>query len=275
MYDFNFGTSDQIEADMHKFMLSIKRMLPRWVNGIPDSEYLAIADILESNFSNKKPVFVETGTGASTILQLNYALKYKGRLFSWDIAGPKGSFLRGVCTEALLNHYRVNIFDYWTFIPYDTLSPYLGIGILPNFVDKVDFCFIDSNHTLDAVIGEIDSMNDLFQDGSVVAIDDANYTHKYLNVSYINIFRKKIGLPPIDSPEDNKCDYFYIEVEKYLRTKWRNVEHIKDTYKENCHKDIFNLYYQADREVQSDLGMLKSEDLEHRFDAWKVSNRII
>ena len=275
MYDFYFGSKEEIEIDMQRYLLAIKRMLPRWINGIPDSEYLAIADIIEENFSQENPVFVETGTGASTIVLLNYALKYDGKLFSWDIAGPKGSFLKAICTETLLNHYQKNLHDYWKFIPYDSLSPYLGIKTLPNFVNKVDYCFIDSNHTLDQIIGEIDSMNNLFHDGSIISLDDANYSYKHTNISYINIFRKKLGLPPIENPSDNKCDFFYIEVERYLKKKWRCVEHIKDSYKESCHKDLFNMYYKADREIQAEMGMVKDKDLEHRFEAWEVRGRIM
>ena len=46
MYDFYFGTRDHIRKDPRKFLLAIKRMLPRWCNSIPDSEYLALYDCL-------------------------------------------------------------------------------------------------------------------------------------------------------------------------------------------------------------------------------------
>ena len=43
MYDFYFGTGDAIDKDPKTWLLAIKRMMPRWPNGIPDSEYLALA----------------------------------------------------------------------------------------------------------------------------------------------------------------------------------------------------------------------------------------
>ena len=71
MFDFYFGTREEIAQDEKKFLLSVKRMLPRWVNSIPDSEYLAIYDSLESlSTKSARPVIVETGAGASTIVLL-------------------------------------------------------------------------------------------------------------------------------------------------------------------------------------------------------------
>ena len=46
MYDFYFGTRGEIDSDPKKFLLTIKRMLPRWCNSIPDSEYLALYDVI-------------------------------------------------------------------------------------------------------------------------------------------------------------------------------------------------------------------------------------
>ncbi len=42
MYDFWFGSRDEICANEERYLLFVKRMLPRWSNSIPDSEYLAI-----------------------------------------------------------------------------------------------------------------------------------------------------------------------------------------------------------------------------------------
>lgn len=49
MYDFILGDKATIlknAEEEKKFLLSVKRMLPRWCNSIPDSEFLAIYDIL-------------------------------------------------------------------------------------------------------------------------------------------------------------------------------------------------------------------------------------
>ncbi|MCM1038205.1 MAG: hypothetical protein NC434_02700 [Ruminococcus sp.] len=49
MYDFILGDKETIiknTEEEKKFLLSVKRMLPRWCNSIPDSEFLAIYDVL-------------------------------------------------------------------------------------------------------------------------------------------------------------------------------------------------------------------------------------
>jgi len=273
MYDFYFGTKEDIGRDEKKFLLSIKRMLPRWCNSIPDSEYIAIIDILEQFLPKDKPILVETGVGASTIALLYYALKYNGVLLSWDFLAPKGAYIRGVCTDTLLQYYNRNIFNHWKFVTYNSLSSHLGLAILPELVEKVDFCFLDSEHTLDTVLGEIRCLNDLFVDGSIISMDDASYNYRHVNIAYINMFRKKLGLPEIKNWADNQCDHFYVEVENYLKTKWTKVEHIEDTFKTNCHKDLFYSYYRADRETMAEAGMEKFPDLEHRFDAWRIIER--
>ena len=111
MYDFYFGTKEQIEADPKFFLLTIKRMLPRWLNGIPDSEFLAIYDMLEG-IENKYPeligrghVLAETGSGASTIAMLYFALRWDTELFTWDISskqiGLSAGFAHGYPVQAL------------------------------------------------------------------------------------------------------------------------------------------------------------------------------
>lgn len=274
MYDFYFGSRDSVRANPMQFLLSVKRMLPRWCNSIPDSEYLAIVDILEERCARPGPVLVETGTGASTIALLHHAIKYGGVLYSWDFVAPKGAYLRGVVQDTLLQYERRNIFDHWKFVPFDSLSPYLGLAILNDLVDRVDLCFFDSEHTLDTLLGEVESLDPLLRDRSVVAIDDANYRFRHTNFAYINVQRRKLGLPDLPDLESNRCDPFYVEVERFLRGRWRDVEHIPDTYKLACRHDLFFAYYGAERTTMDSLGMEKLGDLEHRFDAWQVTDRI-
>ena len=37
MYDFSFGDKDYILENQEDFLIFCKRLLPRWINGIPDS----------------------------------------------------------------------------------------------------------------------------------------------------------------------------------------------------------------------------------------------
>ena len=66
MYDFYYGTKEDIEKNPEDFLLFCKRMLPRWINGIPDSECLSIFRTL-SLLKSPQPIILETGCGASTI----------------------------------------------------------------------------------------------------------------------------------------------------------------------------------------------------------------
>lgn len=71
MYDFMLGTKEEIQSHEKDFLVAVKRMLPRWLNSIPDSEFISICDLADSQgekySNNEKMVFVETGVGASTL----------------------------------------------------------------------------------------------------------------------------------------------------------------------------------------------------------------
>jgi len=274
MYDFYLGSDEEVKKDEKKFLLGIKRMLPRWCNSIPDSEYLAIYDILQTlDLKGKKPVLVETGAGASSIVLLHYAIKHGGTLFTWDTNGSKLAFLRSVIGDTLLKYNRKNLHDHWKFIAFDSNSEHLGISILKEMGKEINFGFFDSEHTLKVLLGEVSNANKVLADGGIITIDDSNYNYKYMNVAYINMFRKKLGLGPIENPSDNQGGTFGEEVEKFLKSKWNTVTHLRDTYKDNFKEDIFWRYYDLDRAVMGDAGMEKMEMLANRFDSWKVSGR--
>ena len=48
MYDYNFDVNGNPKKKPEEFLIFVKRLLPRWVNGIPDSECIAIFRILKS-----------------------------------------------------------------------------------------------------------------------------------------------------------------------------------------------------------------------------------
>ncbi len=274
MFDFYFGTRAEIEKDEKKFLLSVKRMLPRWVNSIPDSEYLAIYDDLESlGIKGRKPTLVETGVGASSIVMIYYAMKHDGTLYSWDFQSEKGAYIRAVCTDTLSAVLGKNISDTWKFIAYDSKSPYLGVPILKELVDGVDFCFFDSEHTWDNLRGELEAVNPLLRDDAIVAIDDANYDFLHTNTAYINMLRKKLGLKAIAELANNKSRAFYEETDQFLKKNWQKAERINDSYKKNYKNDLFWSYYKADRDVMAKENMEKMGDLEHRYDSWRVAKR--
>jgi len=274
MYDFHFGDTDFVRENEIDFLIFIKHMLPRWCNSIPDSEFIAIHRLLEKlqNHSNDQ-ILVETGAGASTIVLLNHAMKYNKTLYSWDINATKCAYLRGVINDTLSRHYDVNLWNYWKFIPYNSLSADLGIPIIKEMEKKVSFCFLDSEHTLDVLLGELELLTPNCCDETYITIDDANYTYRHKNVSYINMQRKKINLPPINDTAENRCQEFYKEVQQFLQKRWSSVLHIEDSYKLEHDGDVYWKYYESDRKVMGLHGMEKMNQRSHRFDAWHVKER--
>jgi len=121
--------------------------------------------------------------------------------------------------------------------------------------------------------GELGQVSELLRDGSIVAIDDANYNYVHTNVAYINMLRKKLGLPQIEDPSDNLCEPFFVEVERFLKSRWENVEYLEDSYKREYKRDLFWNYYSSDRHALAQEGMEKPDALEHRYDSWRVSAR--
>ena len=246
-------------------------MLPRWCNSIPDSEYLALYDAVARLKLPRRPVFVETGSGASTIVLSYFAVKTGGELFTWDTNGSKLFYLRSVLNDTLMRHFTArNLNSHWRYIAFDSTSPHAGVGILAELKKKVSVCFLDSEHVLDVLMSELESICRVLADIGIVAIDDANYNYKSHNTAYINMIRKKLGLSPIASTPDNMGRFFWQEVQDYLKANFRKVRYLKDSYKRTYRKDIFWAYYAMDREAMAGLAMEKTADLNHRFDAWKI-----
>lgn len=278
MYDFYFGSREEIAANEIKFLISVKRMMPRWVNSIPDSEFIAMAELLdnqgkESLQLNKKLVAVETGAGASSIAFIFYALKYNGLSFTWDMNGEKGSLIRTICTETIGNYFKKNIDENWRFVAFDSLSQYLGLPVLKDIVDHVDLFIHDSEHTWNTVKKEVMTIMPMLREGAVVALDDANLKFLHTNIGYINTQRRKLNLPAVENPADNLSKPFYIEVESLLKDHWQSVEHLPDLYKQKFSEDSYFAYFNSEFQINSSFGTVNKEGLEHRFDSWRVSKR--
>jgi hypothetical protein len=111
--------------------------------------------------------------------------------------------------------------------------------------------------------------------GAIVSIDDANLSKKDYNSSYINIIRKKIGLPPIKDVPDNECRFFGIESQDLLNQLFSNVQHLKTSYDEEYKDDIYFSYYSKDRKQADKMGMENINELQNRFMAWKVGDKML
>ena len=273
MYDFYFGEKADIFRDEIKYLLSIKRMMPRWCNSIPDSEFIAIFnDLKDSKIVNEKNngAIVETGCGASTIVLAYFAFKYNKKLYTWDINQNKLSYIRSIIVDTIEKQFMKSVFNVWCYVPYVSTSNELGIGIMNELNQKIDFAFFDSEHTSDVLLSEINLVLKYANDGAILALDDANYNYKYKNISYINVFRKKMGLSPVACPEDNITDKFYILAESEIKKMYPKSYNINDTYKSDFKNDIFWEYFSNDRQIMNNLNMEKLNELEHRYDSFKI-----
>ena len=269
MYDFHFGDKEQIKKDPEKFLLFCKRLLPRWINGIPDSECIAIYRTLTS-IKNPEPVILETGCGASTLALFLYVALNDGKVFSWDTNGSKGSFLRSVISESICRPLDIDLYRYWTFVGFDSTSEHVGIPVIKELNKKADFCYFDSWHTLDHLVAELECFLEVACEDFIVALDDAYYAKKSNNYSYLNMIRKKLGLRSVQEPDSNICDPFYIEIGKYLAKKYKNIEKISDSYKKEYSDDLFFKYFEGDRSAMQAVGMEEKMSLEHRYDCWRI-----
>lgn len=270
MYDFHYGTKKEILSDIETFLIFCKRLLPRWINGIPDSEFIAIYKSL-SLIKSKNPIIVETGCGASTIALFMYCYLNKGKLFSWDTNGSKGSFLKNVILESICYPLKINITDIWTFIPFNSTDIGIGINILKELKLNADYGFFDSWHTLVHLQSEIDAFTKIANKNFIIGLDDAYYQKKFENLSFVNILREKIGLKNIKEKKDNKSNYFYLEIKDYLTAKKYNVDIVNNYYQKNYNNDIFFSYYNSDRKTMNRLGMEEKSELKNRFKILKVS----
>lgn len=277
MYDFYLGSDEDIARDEAKFLVAVKRMMPRWINSIPDTEYLALAHLVDQQGATKSPgsklVVVETGAGASSLVCAFYAMKYNGVAYSWDHNGEKGSLIRTVCTETMGSYFHKQVSDYWKLVAYDSLSPHLGLRILPDLVDHVDLFFHDSEHVWRTVVGELEAVDPLLRDGAVVALDDANQDFLHTNMGYINTVRRKLGLGSVPRAAGNASEPFYVETERFLCAHWEKVDYLPDLYKQNVRNDPYFAYYNAEFDIKASFGTERLEHLEHRFDSWRVATR--
>lgn len=270
MYDFHFGDKEFIKNNPEDFLIFCKRMMPRWINGIPDSECISIYRTLKS-LKTPKPIILETGCGASTLALFLYAALNDGKVFSWDTNGSKGSFLRSVISESICRPLEIDLYRYWTFIGFDSTSEYVGIPVIKELGHKADFCYFDSWHTLDHLMNEVKCFESVANENFIIALDDAYYTKRSNNYSYLNMIRKKLGLGAVQEPTSNICEPFYVEIDGHLKEKYQKVEKIADSYKEEYMNDIFFKYYEGDRDAMGSVGMEQKENLSHRFDAWRVA----
>jgi hypothetical protein len=275
MYDFHLGSREEIAADEPRYLIAVKRMMPRWINSVADSEFLALAQLLDeqgraAQEAGHRFVAVETGVGASSLAMAFYALKYDGIAYSWDFNTAKTSAVRQVCTETMGIHLGKHVDSAWRPVGYLSTSEHLGLPILKELVDGVDLTFHDSEHTWEVLGAELEAVMPLLSPGAVIALDDANMAWEHTNLAYVNTFRRKLGLgdvPPIDG---NEGEPFHARAARLFEERFISVEHLDDIYKERYRDDPYLAYYNAELDINAALGNYHRDGLEHRFESWRV-----
>ena len=277
MYDYYLGEPSEIAADEEKLLLTVKRLLPKWLNGIPDCALLNVHRIIgdvaaRAAEAGRRLVMVETGVGASTLAMVYAALKHDGLAFTWDPNSEKASQIRTLCTETIVRILGGDINAHWQLVGYASTSPEAGLPVLAEVVDHVDYFLHDGEHVWTTIVKELDAVAPLLVEGGAVAVDDAQYAYAHTNEFIVNIARRKLGLPDA-SFEDNRCGPIHKEVERYLLERWNSVESVAGFYRENYRDDIYYAYYDFDQQVRADTVTDQFLDQKHRFAAWSVAGK--
>ena len=275
MYDFFLGSSEEIERDELRYLISVKRMTPRWINSMPDSEFTALCMLLDEQGSLCRSdgvpfVCIETGVGASSLALAYFAAKYEGVALSWDMNSAKGSAVRQVLSETVSAHFGIDSSRYWKLIAADSTSPFLGLGILGELCEPPTLSFHDSEHTWTTLGKELELVGPHLRDGAVVALDDANLQWNQFNMGYVNTFRRKLGLVDAVAPAGNVGDAFHLRCDTFLRKTFEECMVIDDFYKHHYLDDAYFAYFAAEFDIKASLGTERSDTLDHRFDAWRV-----
>lgn len=279
MYDFYLGVAPRTLDEELQYLLAVKRLLPRWINSVPDMQFIAICRLLHqvgalAESQGERLCVVETGTGASSIALAYYAMKHNGLAFTWDFNSKKGSEVRSACVETFGNLFpEQSISSAWRLIAYHSLSAHLGLPAIKEWSPVVHFSYHDSEHTWANLGQELTLVDPFLKDGSIVCIDDAYYEFLHTDEAYLNVMRRKQGLPPVAQLADNRTLPHYQEFENLLRTRWSEMTFVGEAYRAACRDDLSIAYFSNELAVRSELGMDKVRQLETRFSAWQVSKR--
>ena len=166
-------------------------MLPRWLNSLPDSEFITILRKLYSK-NKKKICIVETGIGSSTLLFLHFAMLNNGTLLSWDTNSTKASYINMIASETLCKLHKKPVSEHWKFINSTSLDNNTGLSMISDLTkSKIDISFHDSDHTWKTISGEILSIIKKFSNNSFIFVDDANQNYNFAYEPIINMIRKK------------------------------------------------------------------------------------
>ena len=246
MFDYIYGNKRDILKNPEKFIIFVKRLLPKYANSLLDSAAISIfREIKKLKGANN--LIIETGVGASTIVLFVASYIYKKKLFTFDINPDKISLIRQVINDAICRPLKANIFDYWTYVPSNSLDKYTGIPALKEFKKKPQFAFLDSYHSLEHLKKEVIEFTKIASKEFILGIDDGNHENsRSFSLGYTNMIRYKMGLKKISNPKQNISPPFFHEVNNILKKNFKSVKKLETFFQKNYQNDLWFNYFGAD-----------------------------
>ncbi len=246
MFDFIYDNKKNILKNPEKFIIFVKRLLPKYANSLPDSAAISIfREIKKLKGANN--LIIETGVGSSTIVLFVASYIYKKKLFTFDINPDKISLIRQVINDAICRPLKANIFDYWTYVSSNSLDKYTGIPALKEFKKKPQFAFLDSSHSLEHLKKEVTEFTKIAPKEFTLGIDDGNHKNsKFFSFGYTNMIRYKMGLKKISNPKQNISPPFIVEINNLLKKNFKSVKKLKTFFQKNYQNDLWFNYFGAD-----------------------------
>jgi hypothetical protein len=237
---YNYSLISKKKLNYIHLLLKIKKLLPKHLNCIPDKTAVSIFENIKK--TNRKYYMLETGCGVSTIAMFLASIYNKKKFYTFEQSQEKISIIKQVINETISEPLGVNTSSYWKPIPTNSLCNYTGIISLIDLKKKFDFGFFDSAHNRNHLINELDLFCKLTPKVFYIGLDDGHMDYKYINIDYINLIRKKVGLRKIIL-KDNKSEKLYIELKKKLLTDFKKVKIIEKLTKKELRNDLYFNYY--------------------------------
>ena len=263
MFDYIYNNKKNILKNPEKFIIFVKRLLPKYANSLPDSAAISIfREIKKLKGANN--LIVETGVGSSTIVLFVASYIYKKKLFTFDINPDKISLIRQVINDAICRPLKVNIFDYWTYVPSNSLDKYTGIPALKEFKKKPQFAFLDSSHSLEHLKKEVTEFTKIAPKEFTLGIDDGNHKNsKFFSFGYTKMVRHKMGLKKISNPKRNISPPFFHEVNNILKKNFKSVKKLETFFQKNYQNDLWFNYYGLDMAYDSKIDKRGVDDFKY------------
>ena len=264
MYNYIYGSKKDIQSHPKNFLIFVKRLLPKYANSLPDSGAITLFDMVKK-LGLKKSSIIETGVGASTISFFLACYLFNKKLYSFDHNPDKISLLKTVINEAICSPLNIKISDYWTPIPSNSVDKYTGINCLSEFNENFNLGFFDSAHSLKFLLEEISTFHKIANKKFILGIDDGEkINNREFHFDFINMIRTKINLKKIKNPKSNNCDYFYKEVENFLKDNSKKVLKLKTFFQKNLENDLYFNFFGNDTSYEANEDKKDIDDFKYQ-----------